>query len=181
MDFILLSIGTTIGGLILFAITSAFVSAPGAVLQNKFVQLGDMTGKSFYHISAAVGPPTSVSNIVSADGMPITVRQWMATGYHISLIFDQNDIFIGINHQSQTGTRLTSTPKPASKPAPQPAPKATPTQPVAPDHVPTVRPGFTSKSAIEMAEEIEKYMKLRDSDIISEEDFQQKKRQIIGL
>lgn len=38
-----------------------------------------------------------------------------------------------------------------------------------------------TKSAIEMAEEIDKYKKLRDSDMITEEEFQARKAKILGL
>ena len=39
MEFLLISLGTTIGGIILYLITSAVVKAPGNVLAVKFAKL----------------------------------------------------------------------------------------------------------------------------------------------
>jgi len=44
-----------------------------------------MTGKSYQEIAAVVGLANAESPIVTADGEPATVRQWLKTGYHISL------------------------------------------------------------------------------------------------
>jgi hypothetical protein len=70
-------------------------------LQNRFVQIGKVQGRTAEEIISAVGRPNSVSN---ADG-GITVMQWIKAsaftgGFHIALIFDQNGICGGITHQS---------------------------------------------------------------------------------
>ena len=45
MEFALISILTTVGGIILYLIMGAAVKAPGKVLASKFASLGNMSGK----------------------------------------------------------------------------------------------------------------------------------------
>ncbi len=99
-EFILISLGTTIAGFILYAITSAAVKAPGALLNTKFANLGVLQGKTFAEISSAVGTPNSVSATVGENGEKITIRQWISTGYHIVLLFDENDVCLGISSET---------------------------------------------------------------------------------
>lgn len=84
------------GGLILYAIIDAVVKAPGRLLNQKFVSLGDMRGMSYADIEKVVGKPQSVSQM--GDGG--TLRQWISTGYHIALVFDENDKMVGISHET---------------------------------------------------------------------------------
>ena len=86
-------VGTTIAGFILYSITTLFVLNPGVKLRNKFISLGDMRGKHKNEIYRVVGTPNSIS--AHDDG---ELLQWLATGYHIALIF-QNDICQGISHE----------------------------------------------------------------------------------
>lgn len=99
MEFMLVWIVPIIGGLIWYIITSAAVKAPGSVLQSRFVSLGTLAGKSYSEITAKVGNPNSISNTVGADGKIVKIRQWTATGYHIVLLFDENDICLGISNE----------------------------------------------------------------------------------
>ncbi len=93
-DFIPMLIGIFVAGFVLFAITKAVVRVPGASLQNKFHNLGTLKGLHINSIIEAVGPPNSRS--VAASGR--VVCQWMATGYHIVLIFT-DDICDGVTHE----------------------------------------------------------------------------------
>ena len=86
-----------VGGLILYLVMKAFVRAPGAALNMKFTSLGTLKGKTFQEITAVCGQPNS--NSVNADGHK--VRQWMATGYHIVLLFDENDICLGVASETK--------------------------------------------------------------------------------
>lgn len=95
METILILVATSIGGLLLYAIQSALVKAPGKVLNQKFVSLGTLKGKTYDEIVAVCGAPSSNSAI---DGG--TVKQWMATGYHIALLFDENNICLGVSHET---------------------------------------------------------------------------------
>jgi hypothetical protein len=86
-----------LGGLVISGIMSALVRAPGAVLNQKFASLGDMQGKSLQEIVREVGPYSSISAMT--DGGKLV--QWMATGYHVALLFDERDVCKGISHEAK--------------------------------------------------------------------------------
>ena len=100
MDFAIISILTTVGGLVLYLIMGAAVRTPGKVLASKFASLGDMSGKTYTEIKNVVGVENAVSRTTTDDGEVVTVRQWMATGYHIVLLFDNEDNFICISSET---------------------------------------------------------------------------------
>ena len=87
-------IWVVLGGVLLAVVISALVKAPGQSLNSRFVALGELKGKTKDQIVAVVGPPNSVS--VAGEGK--TVCQWMATGYHIALLFD-GDTCEGVTHE----------------------------------------------------------------------------------
>ena len=102
MDTMLIYIGTSIAGLIIYLIIHALVRAPGALLQAKFANLtasanGVIAGKTYDEIVAACGAPSSISP--AGDGGKLC--QWMATGYHIALLFDAENVCIGISHEAK--------------------------------------------------------------------------------
>jgi hypothetical protein len=72
------------------------VSAPGRNLHQRFIALGDMTGKTADEVIAAVRcQPISISSM--ADGG--TLLQWQATGCHMALLFDRHGDFVKITHE----------------------------------------------------------------------------------
>lgn len=73
----------------------ALTKAPGRRLQNKFVSLGTLTGKSLEEIKNVVGNPSAVSAMKEGK----TLYQWQATGYHIALLFDANDVCLGVSSE----------------------------------------------------------------------------------
>lgn len=83
-----------IGGIISAAMQHANVTAPGRELHQKFVSLGNMTGKTKSEIIAVVGQPSSISALPDDK----TLLQWQATGCHMALRF-AGDVFDGITHQ----------------------------------------------------------------------------------
>lgn len=98
MESILIFAGTSLLGLIGYFLMSAFVKAPGKLLQQKFATLtkdteGVIAGKHLDEIIKTCGNPSSVS----AMGDGTTLRQWQATGYHIALLFDENNVCLGIS------------------------------------------------------------------------------------
>jgi len=95
MDDILLIVGPIVGGLILYVIIAALVRTPGKALQGKFVRLGTLKGRTRAEIVATVGPPSAVSG--AANGGQLL--QWMATGYHIALLFDAQGVCKGVSHE----------------------------------------------------------------------------------
>ena len=91
-----------LGAIIWWAVSSAVVKAPGDVLQSNFQKLtkdtdGKIAGKTLAEITAVCGAPNSISSV--GDGK--TLRQWMAGGYHIALVFDENDVCVGISSESK--------------------------------------------------------------------------------
>ena len=89
-----------VGGIIWYLITKAAVKAPGSMLQAKFANLtkdtnGVIAGKTYQQIVAACGAPSSVS----PAGNGGKLCQWIATSYHIALLFDANDVCTGITHE----------------------------------------------------------------------------------
>jgi len=89
-------IGILVAGFVLFVIIMVLVRAPGQSLGARFVRLGQLKGMAKAEIIAAVGPPNSVSAVAGGK----TLCQWMATGYHIALLFD-GEICEGVTHEFQ--------------------------------------------------------------------------------
>lgn len=71
----------------------------GYDLNRKLRALGTLRGLTAQTIIAQVGNPNSVSTKLNAEGERITIRQWIATGYHIALLFDENDVCLGVGHE----------------------------------------------------------------------------------
>lgn len=86
-----------VGGIIFYIISAVIVNTPGNVLQQKFIKLGTLKGKTLNEIQSACGAPSSVS--YGADG--VKIYQWMATIYHIELLFDENDICLGVSSETK--------------------------------------------------------------------------------
>lgn len=93
MEMILILALTTLGGIVFYAITQSSVRASGVSLSNKFVSLGDLRGKTLDEIVSVVGEPNSTT----ALGNGQVLVQWQATGYLIALLFDENNICLGIS------------------------------------------------------------------------------------
>ncbi len=89
-----------VGGLIWWIISSAAVKAPGNALQQKFASLtkdtnGIIAGKKLSEIQAVCGAPNAVSSL--GNGQKLC--QWQATSYHIALVFDENDVCVGVSSE----------------------------------------------------------------------------------
>jgi hypothetical protein len=68
---------------------------PGRELAIKFQSLGDMTGKTFDQIVSVVGSPNSRAGMAHNQ----MLYQWLATGYHIAILFDANHRFVKITSE----------------------------------------------------------------------------------
>lgn len=89
-----------LGGLAQYGVTKAVVKAPGAILQSNFKRVtadtnGVIAGKTLQEIVAVCGNPNSVSSMPGGG----TLCQWIATGYHIALLFDENNVCEGISSE----------------------------------------------------------------------------------
>ena len=100
MDTIWYWVLPIIGGLVLYGLTNESVKEPGRSLNKKFVSLGNLKGKTLKEITDVCGDPNSYSTSIGADGNPVKIIQWMATGYHIVLLFDSDDICLGISSET---------------------------------------------------------------------------------
>jgi hypothetical protein len=91
MEFmwVIIAISAVIG--IIQAISS---SVAGPLLQNKFVRMGTLAGKTKAQIISVTGQPNSVSVLPRGK----TLLQWMTTGYHIALTFN-GEICEGVFHE----------------------------------------------------------------------------------
>ena len=91
MEFmwVIIAISAVIG--IIQAISS---SVAGPSLQNKFVRMGTLAGKTKAQIISVAGQPNSVSVLPGGK----TLLQWMTTGYHIALTFN-GEICEGVSHE----------------------------------------------------------------------------------
>ncbi len=81
-------------GLLMYFFISWIVKEPGRSLQRKFVSLGNLVGKNKNEITSVAGLPNSIS--AASNGK--TICQWMATGYHIALLFN-GDICEGVTYE----------------------------------------------------------------------------------
>ena len=96
MEGIVVAIVLIFIGLIVRAVMGGDpVTYPGRKLQEKFIDLGVVVGKTRKEIESIVGQPNSISAIAGGK----ILCQWMATGYHIALIFKDN-ICEGVSHES---------------------------------------------------------------------------------
>ena len=96
-DFWYIWVLPAVGGLIWYIISSATVRVPGNILQQNFISLGTLKGKTLSEIQSVCGAPSSIS--YGADG--VRIYQWMATGYHVVLLFDENDICLGVSSETK--------------------------------------------------------------------------------
>jgi hypothetical protein len=98
MDILLTSLSVFASALI-FLIISHALEAPSKKLYNTFVGLGTLKERTYQEIVKAVGSPNAISSSVDKDGNAIKVCQWIATNYHIVLLFDQSDICLGVSSE----------------------------------------------------------------------------------
>ena len=89
-----------VGGIIISVIMNASVRAPGQALSKRFAELGDLRGRTLQEIVNHCGQYNSIFYNTDEEGNPINIIEWMATGYLIVLLFDENDICIGISSES---------------------------------------------------------------------------------
>jgi hypothetical protein len=77
------------------------IFARARTLQNDFINLGPMTGKTANEIITIVGPPSSRSFMANN----YMLLQWQETGYHIACLFDVNERFVKITSEYAHGAR----------------------------------------------------------------------------
>ncbi len=82
--------------LVLGAIIKACTTTPSQELNNKFVGMGTLAGKSYSEIVSVVGEPNSKDCIGDT-----ILCQWIQPAYHIGLLFDANWICLGVSNETK--------------------------------------------------------------------------------
>jgi hypothetical protein len=72
-----------IGAPILGFIISVATKTPSQTLNEKFIGLGQLSGKTLQEIESVVGVANSVSSTIGADRETVFIHQWIQTAYHI--------------------------------------------------------------------------------------------------
>ena len=85
-----------VGVIIMTVIVSAVTLGPGFNLRKKFVNLGTLKGKTLNEIEKACGVAISVS--YGKEG--VKVRTWHRVPYTIVLLFDENEICLGVSSET---------------------------------------------------------------------------------
>lgn len=93
-----------IGGLCFGAFIGYFVaglaSAKGNILQQDFIAMGNLVGKTLDEIKAKVGEPNVISACtVAVTGKPGSLCTWTSAPYSITLLFDDENKCLGVNNE----------------------------------------------------------------------------------
>ena len=79
---------------------AGLATAGGNILQQEFIAMGNLVGKSLDEIKTKVGEPSAMSScIVAATGKPGSLYTWAKEPYSITLLFDENNVCLGVNKE----------------------------------------------------------------------------------
>lgn len=79
---------------------AGLTSAKGNLLQQDFIAMGNLAGKTLDEIKAKVGEPNAINACTVADtGKPGSLCTWTSAPYSITLLFDENNICLGVNKE----------------------------------------------------------------------------------
>lgn len=83
-----------LAGFFAFFALNYLAKSPGRALATKFGELGDLRGVALEEIVKFVGPPNGFSAAESGRSV-----QWVRMGYHITLVFGDDDKCLGVSHE----------------------------------------------------------------------------------
>lgn len=87
-------------GLLVGYFIASLTTAKGYMLQEDFVAMGNLAGKTLDEIKEKVGAPRIIQACTVADtGRKGTLCTWAEMPYIIILLFDENNICIGVNKE----------------------------------------------------------------------------------
>lgn len=90
-----LGIGAFIGYFV-----AGFATAKGNLLQQDFIAMGNLAGKTLDEIKAKVGNPNTINACTVANsGKPGSLCTWTSAPYSITLLFDENNMYLGVNKE----------------------------------------------------------------------------------
>ena len=79
---------------------AGLTSAKGNLLQQDFISMGNLAGKTLDEIKAKVGEPNAINACTVADtGKPGSLCTWTSSPYSITLLFDENNTCLGVNKE----------------------------------------------------------------------------------
>ena len=87
--------------IVLGVIIKSFTTTPSQELNNKFVAMGTLAGKTYNEIVSVVGEPNSKARIGDT-----ILRQWIQPAYHIGLLFDTKMVCLGVNNETKVDEPL---------------------------------------------------------------------------
>ena len=95
-------------GIIGFVCLGAFIGividslqkAPGKKLQQDFIAMGNLQGKTLDEIKEKVGAPNAIQSCtVAGTGKNGSLCTWAKLPYSITLLFDENNVCLGVNKE----------------------------------------------------------------------------------
>lgn len=91
-------------GLCLGAFIGYFVAglytAKGNLLQQDFIAMGNLAGKTLEEIKSKVGEPNTINACTVANtGKHGSLCTWSNAPYSITLLFDENNVCLGVNQE----------------------------------------------------------------------------------
>lgn len=87
-----------IGGLVLFFVLRVIACGGGWYKSGIFQSMGTLRGRSRADIVRTAGRP----NFMDRTPQGFLLLQWIQPGYHIALLFDENDICLGVTHEHKS-------------------------------------------------------------------------------
>lgn len=79
---------------------AGLTTAKGNLLQQDFIAMGNLVGKTLDEIKQKVGEPNAINACTVADtGKPGTLCTWTSAPYSITLLFDQDNNCLGVNEE----------------------------------------------------------------------------------
>ena len=81
---------------------AGLTSAKGNLLQQDFIAMGNLVGKTLDEIKEKVGDPNAINACTVANtGKPGSLCTWASAPYSITLLFDENNICLGVNKETR--------------------------------------------------------------------------------
>lgn len=79
---------------------AGLASAKGNILQQDFIAMGNLVGKTLDEIKAKVGEPNAINACTVAEtGKPGSLCTWSNAPYSITLLFDEDNKCLGVNKE----------------------------------------------------------------------------------
>lgn len=96
-------VGTMCGlgfGLFIGYFIAGLLTAKGNILREDFIAMGNLRGKTLDEITAKVGAPSAITSCTVAEtGKPGSLCTWAKSPYSITLLFDENNVCLGVNNE----------------------------------------------------------------------------------